>query len=99
MVAATDYYYKMASLPDSLLDNQIIITNGKKLWIYKPDDNQVMLGRAPAFFNPSNSYKKIATIIITIKCKKTYICTRKNQKDFYKTKNGEVAQLVRAQDS
>jgi outer membrane lipoprotein carrier protein len=27
---------------------QIIITNGKKLWIYKPEDNQVMLGKAPA---------------------------------------------------
>ncbi|UCH20245.1 MAG: outer membrane lipoprotein carrier protein LolA, partial [Deltaproteobacteria bacterium] len=29
---------------------QIIITNGQKLWIYKPEDNQVMLGKAPSFF-------------------------------------------------
>ena len=31
-------------------DRQTIITDGKKLWIYKPDDNQVMIGRAPSFF-------------------------------------------------
>jgi outer membrane lipoprotein carrier protein len=31
-------------------DRQIIITDGYKLWIYRPDDNQVMTGRAPEFF-------------------------------------------------
>ena len=31
-------------------DRQTIITDGKKLWIYKPDDNQVMIGKAPSFF-------------------------------------------------
>lgn len=31
-------------------DRQIIITDADKLWIYRPDDNQVMTGRAPAFF-------------------------------------------------
>ena len=29
---------------------QIIITDGIKLWIYRPEDNQVMTGGAPAFF-------------------------------------------------
>jgi outer membrane lipoprotein carrier protein len=29
---------------------QIIITDGIKLWIYRPVDNQVMTGNAPAFF-------------------------------------------------
>jgi outer membrane lipoprotein carrier protein len=29
---------------------QIIITDGFKLWIYRPDDNQVMTGAAPVFF-------------------------------------------------
>jgi outer membrane lipoprotein carrier protein len=29
---------------------QVIITNGNRLWIYRPQDNQVMVGRAPAFF-------------------------------------------------
>lgn len=29
---------------------QIIITNGTDLWIYRPLDNQVMVGKAPAYF-------------------------------------------------
>ena len=32
-------------------EKQIIITDGKKLWIYRSDDNQVMTGSAPAFFS------------------------------------------------
>lgn len=31
-------------------DKQIIITDGYKLWIYRPEDNQVMTGDAPEFF-------------------------------------------------
>ena len=31
-------------------DKQIIITDGYKLWIYRPEDNQVMTGAAPEFF-------------------------------------------------
>ena len=31
-------------------DRQIIITDADKLWIYRPDDNQVMTGKAPTFF-------------------------------------------------
>lgn len=31
-------------------DSQIIITDGFQMWIYRPDDNQVMIGKAPDFF-------------------------------------------------
>ena len=31
-------------------EHQIIITNAERLWIYRPQDNQVMVGKAPAFF-------------------------------------------------
>jgi outer membrane lipoprotein carrier protein len=31
-------------------DPQIIVTDGNRLWIYRPEDNQVMVGTAPAFF-------------------------------------------------
>ena len=31
-------------------EKQIIITDSKKLWIFRPEDNQVMVGEAPAFF-------------------------------------------------
>jgi outer membrane lipoprotein carrier protein len=30
---------------------QIIITDGRKLWIFRPSDNQVLTGNAPAFFS------------------------------------------------
>jgi outer membrane lipoprotein carrier protein len=31
-------------------DTQIIITDGQSMWIYRPDDKQVMVGPAPEFF-------------------------------------------------
>ena len=30
-------------------EHQIIITNAERLWIYRPQDNQVIVGKAPAF--------------------------------------------------
>lgn len=33
-----------------LPDPQTIVTDGKSMWIHRPADNQVMVGRAPAFF-------------------------------------------------
>jgi outer membrane lipoprotein carrier protein len=32
-------------------DEQTIITNGKSMWIYRPADKQVMVGKAPEFFS------------------------------------------------
>jgi outer membrane lipoprotein carrier protein len=34
----------------TLPDPQTIITDGKSMWIHRPVDNQVMVGRAPEFF-------------------------------------------------
>ena len=34
----------------NLPDEQTIITDGQSLWIHRPEDNQVMVGRAPDFF-------------------------------------------------
>lgn len=31
-------------------EKQVIITDGHKLWIHRPEDNQVMTGNAPVFF-------------------------------------------------
>jgi outer membrane lipoprotein carrier protein len=31
-------------------DKQTIITDSKTLWIYRPNDNQVMIGKAPVYF-------------------------------------------------
>lgn len=31
-------------------ERQVILTDGETLWIWRPEDNQVMIGRAPAYF-------------------------------------------------
>jgi len=31
-------------------EKQLIITDSRKLWIFRPEDNQVMVGEAPAYF-------------------------------------------------
>jgi outer membrane lipoprotein carrier protein len=31
-------------------DPQLIISDGKQLWVYRPEDNQVMIGKSPTFF-------------------------------------------------
>jgi outer membrane lipoprotein carrier protein len=31
-------------------DPQTIVTDGNDLWVYRPEDNQVMVGKAPTFF-------------------------------------------------
>ena len=31
-------------------EKQVIITDGRKLWIYRPEENQVTVGKAPSFF-------------------------------------------------
>lgn len=41
---------------------QIIITNGIKLWVYRPQDHQVMIGKAPEFFGDGNGAGFLANI-------------------------------------
>ncbi len=31
-------------------EHQLVITDGERLWVYRPDDHQVMVGKAPSFF-------------------------------------------------
>ncbi|MGD9105245.1 MAG: outer membrane lipoprotein chaperone LolA [Desulfobacterales bacterium] len=37
-------------------DPQTIITNGNMLWIYRPEDSQVMVGKAPSFFENGKGF-------------------------------------------
>lgn len=37
-------------------DRQTIITNGHTLWVYRPEDNQVMVGKAPSFFKDGKGF-------------------------------------------
>jgi outer membrane lipoprotein carrier protein len=41
---------------------QVIIANGRQLWIYRPEDNQVMVGSAPEFFGDGKGAGFLADI-------------------------------------
>jgi outer membrane lipoprotein carrier protein len=62
-------------------EKQIIITDAKKLWIYRPADNQVMIGSAPAFFSDG----KGASFLSDIKLirQKFKISLEVSQDDFF----------------
>jgi outer membrane lipoprotein carrier protein len=62
-------------------DRQTIITDGNRLWIYRPDDNQVMVGEAPSFFEDGKGFsflsdmksiKKRFTILLDKKAEDGY---------------------------
>jgi outer membrane lipoprotein carrier protein len=48
-------------------DRQVIITDGKKLWIYRPADNQVMMGSAPVFFRDGKGASFLSDISLVRK--------------------------------
>lgn len=50
-------------------ERQTIITDGTRLWIYRPDDNQVMLGVAPSYFGAGKGASFLTDIRIM---KKTF---------------------------
>ena len=41
---------------------QTIVTDGRRLWLYRPEDNQVMIGKAPAFFGDGKGAGFLADI-------------------------------------
>ena len=63
-------------------DKQIIISNGKKLWVYRPEDNQVMIGRALFFFGNGKGAGFLSDIKL-IKQKFNIILEKKNADNFY----------------
>ena len=48
-------------------EKQVIITDGVKLWIYRPADNQVMTGSAPAFFSDGKGASFLSDIALVRK--------------------------------
>jgi outer membrane lipoprotein carrier protein len=48
-------------------ERQIIITDADKLWIYRPEDNQVMTGKAPTFFRDGKGASFLSDIRIVRK--------------------------------
>ena len=63
-------------------DKQIIISNSKKLWVYRPEDNQVMIGRALFFFGNGKGAGFLSDIKL-IKQKFNIILEKKNADNFY----------------
>jgi len=43
-------------------DKQVIVTDGKNLWIYRPADNQVTVGSAPSFFGDGKGASFLSNI-------------------------------------
>ena len=57
-------------------DKQIIVSDGTHLWIYRPEDNQVIVGRTPSFFGEG----KGAGFLSDIKSvRKQFLITLENQ--------------------
>jgi outer membrane lipoprotein carrier protein len=48
-------------------ERQAIITDGKKLWIYRPQDNLVMVGGAPVFFRDGKGASFLSDISLVRK--------------------------------
>lgn len=62
-------------------EKQVIITDGHKLWIYKPADNQVMTGSAPAFFSDGKGASFLSNIKLI---REKFKITRENAaEDFF----------------
>jgi outer membrane lipoprotein carrier protein len=62
-------------------EKQIIITDGYKLWIYRPNDNQVMTGSAPAFFSDGKGASFLSDINLIRK--KFDISLLQSEDDFF----------------
>jgi outer membrane lipoprotein carrier protein len=60
-------------------DRQTIITNGHTLWIYRPEDSQVMVGKAPSFFADGKGFSFLSDME-SVK-KKFYIFLEKKAED------------------
>jgi outer membrane lipoprotein carrier protein len=75
-----------------LPETQIIISDSNDLWIYRPEDNQVLVGKAPSFF----SHGKGATLLSDItNVRKAFIVTLE-----HKDKDGNpVLKLIPKQKS
>ena len=62
-------------------EKQTIITDAHKLWIHRPEDNQVLTGSAPAFFSDGKGASFLSDIKLVRK--KFKISLEKSTKDFF----------------
>ena len=63
-------------------DRQMIITDGKTLWVFRPDDNQVMIGKAPSFFEGGKGYSFLSDMKV-IRQKFNMVLEKETQEGFF----------------
>ena len=61
---------------------QTIITDGNILWVYRPDDNQVMVGKAPSFFGDGKGFSFLSDIKL-IQNKFSIMLEKKAESDYH----------------
>ena len=66
-------------------EKQAIVTDGRKLWIYRPEDNQVTTGSAPVFFSDGKGASFLSDIKLV---RQKFKISLENSKDefFYELK-------------
>lgn len=63
-------------------DRQTIITDGNTLWIYRPEDNQVMIDKAPSFFGDGKGFSFLSDMKL-IQNKFSIILEKKVENDYH----------------
>jgi len=63
-------------------DRQIIITDAKTLWVFRPEDNQVMIGKAPSFFKGGKGFSFLSDMKV-IRQKFDMVLEKETEKGFF----------------
>ncbi|RPH48409.1 MAG: outer membrane lipoprotein carrier protein LolA [Desulfobacteraceae bacterium] len=78
-------------------EKQLVITDGENLWIYRPDINQVMAGKAPEFFGTGKGASFLSDIRIVRR--NFSVSLKKNKEDYFilrllpKEKRADLAEV------
>ena len=63
-------------------DRQMIITDGKTLWVFRPEDNQVMIGKAPSFFKGGKGFSFLSDMKV-IRQKFNMVLEKETEEGFF----------------
>jgi len=63
-------------------DRQVIITDAKTLWVFRPEDNQVMIGKAPSFFKGGKGFSFLSDMKV-IRQKFDMVLEKETEKGFF----------------
>lgn len=63
-------------------DRQVIITDAKTLWVFRPEDNQVMIGKAPSFFKGGKGFSFLSDMKV-IRQKFDMVLEKETEEGFF----------------